>query len=195
MADGSVRSIIANKRGSMARYFKLTASIVAVALLAAGSASPAQARPFSLTIFLPPGWTSAGNLKSMVKDKKTPEAILAQQIADAIAALPGTPTQAQITAAINTVLATSTASPQVKQTALAVVQASVGPTSPIAQAAGASATTLAANTGAPVVSTSSAAVQTAVNTAVKSEIVTTLAGVSSNLANAGTPSNSDYRPG
>ena len=183
----------------MARHLKLRACLVAATLLTAGAASAAssvEAKKVVATLTLPSGWTSSvGNLKKNVKGKKTPEAILAQQIADAIAALPGTPTQAQIAAAINTVLATSTASPQVKQTALAVVQAAVGPTSPIAQAAGASATTLAVNTGAPVVSTASPAVQTVVTAQVKSEITTTLAGVSSNLANAGTPSNSDYRPG
>jgi hypothetical protein len=176
----------------MSRRLKLlAASVVAISALTSVTASAAVGRNFLSRMFSSPQRQLGANAPKI--KATTPEAILAEQIAEAIAALPGTPTQAQITAAINGVLATSTASPQVKQTALAVVQASVGPTSPIAQAAGASATTLAVNTGAPVVSTSSAAVQTVVNTAVKAEIVTTLAGVSSNLANAGTPSNSDYR--
>jgi hypothetical protein len=190
----------------MSRLLKIAAAVIAVSV-AVPSGAFAQ-RPagnsFLGNSFLgtqfkppPPGTVFKAPQKFQARpNQTTPETILAEQIANAIAALPGTPTQAQIKAAIDGVLATSTATPQQKQTALAVVQASVGPTSPIALAAGSSATTLTVTTGAPAVAPGSAAVQTLVNIVnVKAEIVVTLSGVSGNLANSGTPSNSDYRAG
>ena len=176
----------------MSRRLKLlAASVVAISALTSVTASAAVGANFLSRMFSSPKPQLGANAPKI--KATTPAAILAEQIAEAIAALPGTPTQAQIQAAINGVLATSTASPQVKQTALAVLQAAVPPTSPIAVAAGASAVTLAVNTGAPVVSTSSAAVQTAVTAQVKSEITLTLAGVNSNLVATSVPNNSDYR--
>jgi hypothetical protein len=177
----------------MSRLLKITAAVIALSMVAPSAANALNGWPW--------WWSLVLTKKKPVVVKAptgaaTPEAVLAEQIATSIAALPGAPTQAQIQAAINGVLASSTASSQVKQTALAVLEAAAGPTSPITTAAGASARTLAAASGSPVVSTSSATVKTIIAVvAVKTQIVTTLSGVTTALADTGTPSNSDYRPG
>jgi hypothetical protein len=174
----------------MNRLLKITAAIIAVSMvapsgaLAQGRAGGGFIQQFQQPISsLPP-----------TNQQTTPETILALQIANAIAALPGTPTDLQIQNAIDRVLATSTATPQQKQTALAVVQAAVGPTSPIALGAKGSAANLAILYGAPVVSSTSPAVTSLVNiVTVKNAIVVTLAGVGAGFANSGTANNSDYR--